>query len=150
MFDPLASASSDGDDTVLAGVLAAVLAGYLISAVNYGEVVNGSFKENINLILQLVLKVGKHYIVSVSAEVADGSVKKVQLVLYTELFEFRACGSVEMSSLAAVAHVYLVNVVHKLESLLLAYVFVKSSAEVVGNVVFTACSRCSFLFFLRQ
>ena len=72
---------------------------------------------------------------------ADGSVKKVQLVLNAELFELRACGSVEMGSLTAVAHVYLVNVVHKLESLLLAYMLVKSSAEIVGNVVFTVRER---------
>ena len=87
MLDPLASASSDGDDAVLAGVLAAVLTGYLISAVNYGKVIYGSFKEDVNLVLQLVVKIGQHNIVSVSAEVADGSVKKVQLVLDAELFE---------------------------------------------------------------
>ena len=62
--------------------------------------------------------------------------RKIQVVLHTLFFEFRACGRVQLCTFAAVAHIDFVYVVHQFQRLLFANIFKQRATEVVGDVVF--------------
>ena len=72
---------------------------------------------------------------------ADGSVQQVQVILDADGFELGPGGGIELGALAAVGHVDLVHVVHQFQGTLLADVFVKGTAEIVGDVVLAVGKR---------
>lgn len=103
---------------------------------------NGRIEVEVDLVLEQVIEVREHDEVHVRAEMADGGVEQVELILDAELFELRAGGGVELRALAAVGHVDLIDIVHEIERLLFADVLVQRAAEVVGDVVF-AVGKCA-------
>ena len=67
----------------------------------------------------------------------NGSIQQFQLVLDTQLFEFGSgCGE-HTGIFAAVGDIDLIHVFHQIQGGLFADMLVKSSAEVVGDIVFS-------------
>ena len=134
LLHPLAAAAAYGDDALSAGVAFAV-AGDLIAAVDDGDAPDRGIKMEVHLVLQFGIQVFQHHIVDVRAQVADGSVQQVQVILDTDGLELGPGGGVELGALAAVGHVDLVYVVHQIQGTLLADILVEGTAEVIGDVV---------------
>ena len=136
-FHPFAAASSDGDDTLFAG-------GSLILAVVQG--VHGivifdrsyrSQEEEIHLLFQFVVQIFQNDIVDIRSQMTDGSIQQLQLVLDAQLFEFGSgCGE-HTGILATVGDIDLIHVFHQIQGSLFSDMLVKSSAEVVGDIVFS-------------
>ena len=142
LFHPLASYSAYRNDTLFAGIGCFPTLDR-ISAGDYLNGINVSVKEELDLVLQVVVKIFKNYIVDICSEMTHRSIKKMKVILNAKGLETGACGAVKLTSLAAIAHIYLIHVVHQIKRVLFADVFVQSSAEIVGDVVFTVgeCSR---------
>ncbi len=88
-----------------------------------------------HLVLQVIIEILQHHEVDIRAQVTDGGIQQLQLVLDAQLLELGAGGGIELGALAAVAHVDLVDIVHQLQGLLLADMLVKRAAEVIRDVV---------------
>ena len=138
---PLAADAADGDDALVAGVVR-LADGDTVAFALAGDGGDGRIEVEVDLVLEQVIEVREHDEVHVRAEMADGGVEQVELILDAELFELRAGGGVELRALAAVGHVDLVDIVHEIERLLFANVLVQRAAEVVGDVVF-AVGKCA-------
>ena len=139
---PLASASSDGNDALFAGV-GRILAFHSVAANHDLDRLYGRIKEEIHLVFKIGVEIFQNDVVDIRAEMADRSIQKVQIVLDAERLKSCACGGVELAARTAVAHIDLIYVVHKIQRVLFADIFVKRAAEVIGNVVFSVrkCAR---------
>ena len=136
-FHPFAAASTDRDDTLFTG-------GSLIFAIMQG--VHGivifdrsyrSQEEEIHLLFQFIVQIFQNHIVDIRSQMTDRSIQQFQLVLDTQLFEFGSgCGE-HTGIFTAVGDVDLIHVFHQIQSGLFADMLVKSSAEVVGDIVFS-------------
>ena len=93
-------------------------------------------EEKVDLFLQLGVEIFQDHIVDIGAQVANGSVQQVQVVLHAQLLELGAGSGIQLAAVAAVLHVDLVHIVHQLQGLLLADVLVQSAAEIIGDIVF--------------
>ena len=138
---PLAAAAADGNNTFPAGMRAGFALDPEAAALDGADVVDGGIEEEVDLLLQLFIEVFQHNEVDVRAEMADGGIEQVELVLDAELFETGAGGGVEFGARAAVGHVDLIDIVHQLERLLLADVLVERAAEVIRDVVLPVGER---------
>ena len=65
----------------------------------------------------------------------DRSVQQMEVVLNADRLEACAGCRIQLGAFAAVAHIDLVDIVHELQRLLLADIFIQGAAEVVGDVV---------------
>ena len=65
----------------------------------------------------------------------NGGVEQIQLILQTELFQVRACCGVHLCALTAVFHIDLIHILHQLDCLCLADIFIQSSAKIIGDIV---------------
>ena len=133
---PFAAAAAHGDDALRA-FIGCILADDLIAAFQHLHGLYGSVEEELHLVLQIRIDVFQHHIVDIRAQMANGSVQQVQIVLDAYSLEAGAGGGVQLGTGAAVAQVDLVHIVHQLQRLLLADVFVKRTAKVVGNIIFS-------------
>ena len=144
LLHPLASRTTRRDDAdgCLEGF---VLCVHAIAALDLFNVDCGCAEIEIDRGGELVIEIFEHDVVDVRAEVADGSVKQVQAVLQTFGFEAGVGGGIELCALAAVREVDGIDIVHQVDSLFLANVFVQSAAEFCGYVVFTVrkCARAA-------
>ena len=136
LFHPLTADTSNGNYALSARVCP-LFTDYLIAAVGNINSFNGGVKVEIDLIFKVIIKIFKHDIVYIRAQVTHGSLQKMKVVLYALLFERRACRSVELCSLSAIGKVNFVNIVHQLKSVLFADILVKRTAEIVGDIIFT-------------
>ncbi len=137
---PFGAAPADGDDAFIAGEPLALRGDGKALAVLF-DGGDGGVEEDIRNVLQLVVKMLKHHVVLIRAEVPDGGVEKMQLVLEAQLFDVRIGGGIKLRARAAQRHVDGVDVVHQLGRHGLAYVFVQVPAEIVGDVVFAVRER---------
>ena len=139
-FHPLAAAAANGYDALLA-VVFAFFADDAIAALDHADAGNGRVKVEIHLVAQKIVEVLQDDVVDIRAEMAHGRVQQVQLVLDADLFELRARGAVQLRARAAVFEVDLVHVMHQVERLLFADVFVQRAAERVGDIIFAIGKR---------
>ena len=65
------------------------------------------------------------------------SVQKLQLILQADLLKLGPCGRIHLRLFAAVAGVDIIHIAHQLKGLLLADVFKKGSAKIIGDIVFS-------------
>ena len=98
---------------------------------------NGGVEEKFDLFLKKIIKIFKYDIVDIRSEMAYGSIKKMKVVLDAEFFKFCSGGGIKFCAFSAVCHVYFINIAHKVKSVFLSDIFIKGSAEIVGDVVFT-------------
>ena len=98
---------------------------------------DGRVEVEVHPVLQLIVYVAQHDIVYIRAQVAHLRVEKMQSVFKAHALYLRVGRGVELRPLAAVAEVYLVHILHQLDGLLLADIFVQRAAELVCNVVFS-------------
>jgi hypothetical protein len=89
----------------------------------------------------MLIQIFQNHIVDIRAQMADGSVQQVQIVLHAQLLELGAGGGVELGALAAETQVDPVHIAHQLQRPLLADVLVKRAAEIVGDIVFAVGKR---------
>ena len=137
---PLAAYASDGDDALFAGVVR-LADGDAVALALAGDGGDGGVEVEVDLVLERSVEVREHDEVYVRAEVTDGGVEQIELILDAELFELCAGGGVELRALAAVGHVDLVDVVHEVERLLFADLLVQRAAKVVGDVILAVGKR---------
>ena len=72
------------------------------------------------------------------------SIQQLQLVLHTGFFQAGTSGRIHFSALATVADIDFIHIIHQLQSSLLANMLIKSTAKVIGNIVFAIReSTCS-------
>ena len=136
LLHPLAAAAAYGDDALFAGE-GFLGSNHLIAPVYDFHLFHRGVEEEIHLILQIVIQVFQHHIVDVRAQMADGGIQQMQVVLDAGLLELGAGGGVELGTRAAVAHVDFVHIAHQLQGLTLADILKERAAKVVGNVVFS-------------
>ena len=97
---------------------------------------NTFIKFYVYLVFNKVIDVLEYLHISVSAKVSYLSVKEVEVIFKSHCLDVgRSCG-VKLSVLTAHFKVYLVNILHKLDSLFLAGKCVKVTAEIVCDVIF--------------
>ena len=65
----------------------------------------------------------------------------MQVVLHTNRLKFRARRRIELCPRSAVRHIDLIHVMHKFQRFLLADIFEKRTAEIVGDIVFPVGKR---------
>ena len=136
LFHPLAAAAAHGGNDAPAGI-ALVAYQHVVAAVGHLDAGNGGLEAEIHLVLQLVIQPPQHHQVDVRAQVADGGIQELELILHAFLFQRRAGGGIELGALAAVGHVDLVHVLHQLNGLLAADMLVERAAKIIGDVVFS-------------
>ena len=71
----------------------------------------------------------------------DGCIQQVQLVLHAKLAEFCTGRGIHLRSGAAVCHIDLIYIFHKINGSLFSDIFVKRAAEIIGNIIFTIGKR---------
>ena len=134
LFHPLAAASAHGDDALFAAV-GILFADHAVAAGDDLHGLHRGVEEEVHLVLQVVVDVFQNDVVDVRAQMPHGGVQQVQVVLDAQGLEPGTGGGVQLAALAAVAHIDLIHIVHQIQSMLLADVFVQRAAEVVGDVV---------------
>ena len=140
-FHPFAAASSDRDDTLFTGssIILAVVQG--VHGIVIFDRSYRSQEEEIHLFFQLVIQIFQNDIVDIGPQMTNGSIQQFQLVLDTQLFEFGSgCGE-HTGILATVGNIDLIHVFHQIQGSLFSDMLVKSSAEVVGDIVFSIGKR---------
>ena len=96
-----------------------------------------TIKMEFYLILKLGIKIFQNHVVDVCSKVANGSVQKLQTILHAKLLKLCArCGE-KSCSLSSVFHIDFIYITHQGKSFLFSDVFVKRSAKVIGNIVFS-------------
>ena len=95
---PLAADAADGDDALIAGIVR-LADGNTVAFALAGDGGDGRIEVEVDLVLEQVIEVREHDEVHVRAEMADGGVEQVELILDAELFELRAGGGVELRML---------------------------------------------------
>ena len=109
---PFAAAASYGHDTLVAVHDPGSGDDLVASLRQRKQVLHRGIKIEIHLILQVVVEVLQDHIVDIRAQMADGGIQQLQLVLDAELFELGAGGGVELGSLAAEAHIDVIHIMH--------------------------------------
>ena len=72
---------------------------------------------------------------------AHRGMQQMQIVLNAHSFKAGACRGIQLGTGAAVAQIDLVYIVHQLQRLLFADIFIQRAAEIVGDVIFTVRKR---------
>ena len=106
-----------------------------VAAFLHTYVLHGRVEEEVHRLLQVREQVLEDHVVDIRAQVPDGGVQQVELVLDAQLLETGAGGGIELGPLAAEGHVDGVHVLHEIQGLPLADVLVEGAAEIVGDVV---------------
>ena len=102
---------------------------------------HGRIKMEIDFILQKAIQVFQHHIVDVGAQMAHRGIQQMQIVLNAGGFKAGACRGIQLGTLPAVAQIDLVYIVHQLQRLLFADIFIQRAAEIVGDVIFAVRKR---------
>ena len=135
-FHPFAAAAAYGDHA-LAAMVGFLVALDFIAFFCHVDGPDGGLKVEIHLVFQVVIQVFQHHIVDVRAQMPDGGIQQVQIILNADGLEFGAGGGVELGAFAAVGHVDLIHIFHQIQGPLFADVFVEGAAKIIGNVVFS-------------
>ena len=134
LLHPLGADPAHADDALVAGE-GSILGVDSVALPQLLHRQDRGIEEEGHLILQVVIEIFQDDIVDIGAQMADGSVQQMQIVLDAEGLEPGAGGGIELGALAAVGHIDAVDIVHQVQGLLLADVFVEGAAEIVGDVV---------------
>ena len=135
ILHPFASASSAGNDALLS--LKCFLVGVkTVAGICFLHLFHGSEKMKIHLVLQSVVKVLQDHIVDVGAQMPDGGIQKVQVVLHAKSFDFTVGGRIELGAQASHVQVDFIHIAHEGKGFVLSDILIKGAAEIVGNVVF--------------
>ena len=134
LLHPLAAAAAHGDHALVTGV-AGLITADLIAAAQLVDAAHRGIEVEVHLVLKVGVEVFQHHIVDVGAQMPDGGIQQVQVILNAELLELGSCSGVELGALAAVGHVDLVHVFHQVQGPLFADVLKEGAAEIVGDVV---------------
>ena len=137
---PLAAAAAHGDDAG-AALIAALVRVHGVAAAGLGHGTDRGVEIEVHPILHGVVQVLQHHVVDVRAQMADGGVQQVQVVLQAQLLDGGVAGGIEVRARAAVGHIDVVHIRHQGQSLLLADIFVERAAELVGDVVLAVGKR---------
>ena len=86
-------------------------------------------------IFQLVVNICQNLVIYIRAQMSDFGVQQSQFILITNLMEFCRRGRIQFCLVPAVLYVDFIDVFHKFERSFLAYMLVKTAAEIVCNVV---------------
>ena len=135
-FHPLAADAAHGNDALLAAING-ILADHVVAVLGYPDGLNRGVKEEGDLLLQISVQIFQNDIVDIGAQMTDGSVQQMQVVLDAQGLEPGTGGRIQLGAFAAVAQIDLVHVLHQIQGLLLADVFVKGTAKIIGDVVLT-------------
>ena len=94
-------------------------------------------KIEIYVIFHCIVQILKNDIVNICSQVTNRCIQKIQFILQAEFLEFGSRCGIKLRSLTAIFHVDIVNILHQLDCLALADMFVQSSTEIVGDVIFS-------------
>ena len=133
---PLTAAAANGNDTIFTGI-SRIFAEDLISAIDTSHRLHRHIKEELHFILQIRIQIFQNYIVNIGTQVTHRCIQQMQVVLNTQSLKTSTGCGVQLSTLAAVFHVDLVNILHQIQRLLLTNVFIQSTTKIIGNVIFT-------------
>ena len=132
---PLAAAAAHGDNAPVAVHLSGG-GGHPIASLRQGrKMLHRGIKVKGHLVLQVVIEILQDHKIDVGAQMTDGGIQQVQLMLDAELLKLRPGGGIELCALTAVAHIDAVHIAHQLQSLILADVLVERAAEIIGDVI---------------
>ena len=131
---PLAAAAAHGDDAGPA-LEGPGLGGDAVAALHLLHRVHRGVEIQFHALFQLAVEIFQHHVVDVGAQVADGGVQQVEVVLQAQLFHLGVAGGVQLCALAAVFHVDFVHVFHQFQGRRLADVLMEGAAELVGDVI---------------
>ena len=135
-FHPFASASSDGNNTLIT-VKKFIRTVDPVPACQLFHPLYRFVKIKFHFILQFIEKILQNHIVDIGSQVAYRSIQKVQTVLHTDLFESGSCRRIQLCSLSAVEQIDLIHVLHQFDSRLFTDMFVQSAAKIIGDVIFS-------------
>ena len=136
LLHPLTAASSGGNDAfrTLKGCIIAV---NLVTLLGLLHGFDGTVKIEIYLILQMILEVLQNNIINICTQMADRSIQKMQTMLHAGFLELCSCSGIQLRSLPAKAEVDSIYVFHQFNGRLLSDILIESTAEIIGNVVFS-------------
>ena len=98
----------------------------------------------IDAVFHLRIQIFQNDVVDISSQVTDRCVQKPELILNADFFKICPGCGIKLSSLSPMGEIDGIHIMHQLQRLLFADMFVERSAEVVGNVVFAVTeSACS-------
>ena len=137
---PLAAAAAHGDDAGAARVAAPVRV-HGVAGIGPVHGADRGVEIEVQPVLHGVIQVLQHHVVDVRAQVADGGIQQVQVVLQAQLLDGGVAGGIEVRARAAVGHVDVVHVFHQGQGLLLADILVERAAELVGDVILAVGER---------
>ena len=137
---PLRAAAPDGDDA-LARRDHAVLRLDGVARTLVAHALDRRVEAELHALLQLVVDVFQHDIVDVRSEVAHLRIEQMQPVFEAHRLDLRVRGGIELRALSAVADIDGVHVLHQVDGLLLADVFIERAAELVRDVVLAVGER---------
>ncbi len=138
---PLAAAAPHGDDALAPGEHALVGLRRVAAVLRDGQRLHRRQEVKVHMLLQLGIQVLQYLVVDVRAQMADGGVQQVEVVLQAQPLEAAVGGGVQLCARAAARHVDVVHIAHQLHGLLLADVFVQRPAELVGQIVLAVGER---------
>ena len=142
LFHPLAAAAAARNDALCALENLAFGGDHAIALVQLLDRVGRGVEEELDLIPQMLIEVFQHDIVDVGAQMPYRGIQQVEAVLQAELFDVGVGGGIELGALAAVLKVDLIDIVHQLQSLGLADIFIESSAKLIRDVILTV-GKCA-------
>ena len=99
LFHPLAPAAAHRDDALTAGV-SVIFCVDCVTLFKNGNRDDGGIKEELHLVLQVGIEVFQHHIVDIRAQVADGGIQQMQVILDAQSFEPGTGGGVELGALS--------------------------------------------------
>ena len=134
-FHPFAADTANGDHAFFTAV-GRICTFYFIAVFDGHNSFHRCIKEESYFILQFCIQIFQNDIVDVRAQMAHGSIQEMQVILDTEFFEFCACSRVQLCALAAVAHIDIIYIMHQIQCLFFANVFIQCAAKIIRNVIF--------------
>ena len=132
---PFAAAAANGNDTVFTAI-GSILTQDFITVLCNGNGKHRRVKEKLHFVLEIIIEIFQNHIVDIRAQVPDGGIQQVQVVLNAKGLKPAAGGGIELCSRTAIAKVDLVHIAHQIQSLLFADIFIQRSAKIIGNVIF--------------
>ena len=133
-FHPLTAASANGNNTLIARVNG-IFTPDPIAVCQDLHGLNMGIEEEFHLILQIGVEIIQNHVVNIRTQMPDGGIQQVQVILDAQGLETAAGSGVKSGALTAEFQVDRIHVVHQLQSLLFADVFIKCTAKIVGNII---------------
>ena len=97
---------------------------HAVTALSHFHIRDRGIEIKVDLVLHLRIQIFQHNIIDICTKMTNRGIQQIQFVLQTKLFQVRSCGGVHLCSLSAIFHIDLVHILHQLNRLCLADVFI--------------------------